>query len=170
MEYSTDPRWNVLHRLPLHGRAVNCLVPFFSQCIHLCLQGFHLGLPICWSWCLFHGNCLLRFQPLKTCLGIGQRGLLRLALSVQLGNALLGPDDEFPALVDLDIEGGLWQAFSAFSNPAFRHSTAIPSVSHITASACWSFTTFKRAASRLPSGLTRTVVVRGPPDTGLTRG
>ena len=46
------------------------------------------------------------FPTSEEVLGIGQGGLLRLALSVRLGSALLRPDDELPALVDLDIERG----------------------------------------------------------------
>ena len=77
-------------------------------------------------------------------------------------NALLGPDDELPALVDLDSSGGL-------SGKPFLPSPTPPSdtrqplrLSPITARACWIFTTFKRATSRLPSGLTRTVGARRP--------
>ena len=118
---------NVPHRLPHHSRVVKCLVPFFSQYV-LCLQGFHLGLPICGNWCLFRGNCLLRFQPVKT-LGVCQRGLLRLALSAKSVMRFSDLTMKFPARLTL-------HSSTPLSDTQQQMRVCPPS----TASASWRFT------------------------------
>ena len=145
----TDAWWNVSHRLTLQDRTENCLVPFFSQRIHLCLQNFHLGpnlqelvsLPrelttlsptsedVPWNWST-------RTAPTRAL------GLTRQCASWTWRTF----DTRRPRHRGVSLTS-LFCLLRLRLQTLDSHSVYVT----ITARTCWIFTTFKRAVSRSPS-------------------